>query len=125
MAENINGDLLLHSHPVEIYRACDSMFEGEAWLNWEPETLLMALEGEVSPQAEDKLLAIQSAASNSSFPLVDSTAFEKLVLAWCKCICVMDARQPPYVMCPDMSLLWEGSATGLSCHQNCLSPRKI
>ena len=97
MAENINSDLLLHSHPVEIYRACDSMFEGEAWLNWEPETLLMALEGEVSPQAEDKLLAVQSAASNSSFPLVDSTAFEKLVLAWCNCICVMDARQPPYV----------------------------
>ena len=34
-------DPLLAAHPFDIYLACDHVFESDAWLSWEPETLLL------------------------------------------------------------------------------------
>ena len=100
MANNtplINNDILLGSHPIEIYLACDKLFAGEPWLQWEPETLIMQLRDDVDDLAEDKLLAVQSVASNATVVLNMALSFEKAVLAFNNCVCVMDTWQPPYV----------------------------
>lgn len=90
-------NLLLGSHPVEIYLACDRLFYDEPWLQWEPETLLMQLRHEVDALAEDKVLAVQAVASNCNPVLNMAMAFEKVVMAFCNNVCVMDTWQPPYV----------------------------
>lgn len=90
-------DPLLAAHPVEIYRAVDTMFADEPWLAWEPETLLLALDEDVSEAAQDKLLAVQAVAANPLPVLRFGVALEKTVNAFCNNICVMDAHQPPYV----------------------------
>ena len=61
MANNtllVNNDILLGSHPIEIYLACDKLFAGEPWLEWEPETLLLQLRDDVDDLAEDKLRGV-------------------------------------------------------------------
>lgn len=90
-------DVLLGSHPYEIYLALDEMFGDEEWLRWEPETLLLHLRAEVSDLAEDKLLAVQSVASNGNLACTMALAFEKAVLAFTNNVCVMDVAQPPFV----------------------------
>lgn len=49
----------------DIYLACDHVFESDAWLSWEPETLLLELRSDVSDAAVDKLLAVRAVAANS------------------------------------------------------------
>lgn len=88
---------LLASHPVDIYRACDKLFGDQPWLDWEPETLVMNLRKDVSELETDKLLAVQSLASNPTPCLNMALAFEKTVMAFCNNVCVMDTWQPPYV----------------------------
>lgn len=90
-------DPLRAAHPVEIYAAVDAVFPGEPWLAWEPETLLLALAEDVSEAAQDKLLAVQAVAANPDPALRFGVALEKTINAFCNNICVMDARQPPYV----------------------------
>lgn len=91
------SNLLLSSHPVEIYQALDTLFADDAWISWEPETLLLELKEEVPEAAVDKLLAVQALAANSELALTHSQAFENVVNAFCNNICVTDTHQPPYV----------------------------
>ena len=91
------SSILLASHPIEIYLACDKLFEGEPWLEWEPETLLLQLRQDVDELSEDKLLAVQSVAANASVVLNMALAFEKAATAFCNNVCVADEWQPPYV----------------------------
>ena len=90
-------DPLLAAHPVEIYKAVDAVFADEPWLAWEPETLLLALADTISEAAQDKLLAVQAVAANPMPVSRFGVALEKTVNAFCNNVCVMDARQPPYV----------------------------
>lgn len=90
-------DAFLAASPYEIYKACDQVFEGEAWIAWEPETLLMELEGNVSEAAADKLMAVQAFAANCQAALRHAVAFENVVHAFCNNICVVDTVQPPFV----------------------------
>ena len=90
-------NVMLGSHPYEIYLACDKLFEGEPWLEWEPETLLLQLRSDVDDLSEDKLLAVQAVAANATPVLDMALSFEKAVLAFNNCVCVMDTWQPPYV----------------------------
>lgn len=91
------ADAILRAHPVEIYKACDEIFNNEPWLSWEPETLLLELKSEVSDRAVDKLLAVQAVAANPKVVLTNSDAFENTVNAFCNNVCVMDISQPPEV----------------------------
>ena len=93
----MENKVLLASHPIEIYTALDTVFAGEPWLQWEPETIILHLKGEVCDQAIDKLCAVQAVGSNSNVVCTSANAFEKTVNAFCNNICVMDAYQPPYV----------------------------
>lgn len=90
-------DVFLAAHPEEIYRALDTVFAGEAWLSWEPDTILLELKDDISDAAVDKLLAVQAVAANSNAVTRSAAAFEKTVNAFCNNICVMDVIQPPYV----------------------------
>ncbi len=91
-------DLLLATHPSDLYDALDSVFTSEEpWLTYEPETLIMALKGEVSDIAVDKVLAVQALAANSQSVLTHAVAFEKVVYAFNNNVCVMDEWQIPYV----------------------------
>lgn len=93
-----HNDLVLATHPSELFMAMDMAFPGDDWLEWEPETLVMSYRwGDLSDQAVDKILAVHAVASNTSLVLADSIAFEKVVTAFCNNVCVMDASQPPYV----------------------------
>ena len=93
----VEYDVVLASHPTELYLSLDSQFPDEDWLSWEPETLLLSLREKISDQAKDKLLAVHAVAANSSMVLRNSVAFEKVVMAFCNNVCVMDAHQPPFV----------------------------
>lgn len=97
LTTNQTTNSLLASHPVDIYKACDKLFEGEPWLEFEPETIVMRLRNDVSELETDKLLAVQSLASNPTPCLNMALAFEKTVMAFCNNVCVMDTWQPPYV----------------------------
>lgn len=93
-----NGrDPVLAAHPFDIYLACDHVFEEDAWLSWDQETLLLELRADVSDAAVDKLLAVQAVAANSGAVLGSALAFEKVVNAFSNNICVMDVLQPPEV----------------------------
>ena len=89
--------VLLATHPIEIYQACDEIFKGQPWLSWEPETILLQLKEDVSDLEIDKLLAVQAVAANSNAVLRSAAAFEKVVNAFCNNVCVMDVIQPPEV----------------------------
>lgn len=89
------NNLLLASHPVEIFAALEVCFSGDIWLTWEPETLLLELREDVPENAVDKLLAVQAVASCGDVALRSSAAFEKVVNAFCNNICVMDTHQSP------------------------------
>lgn len=95
--QDIRHDAILAAHPVEIWQACEQAFAGQKWLAWDPETILLSLGSEISDQAVDKLLAVQSVASNAKAALANADAFEKVVNAFCNNICVMDVSQPPEV----------------------------
>lgn len=90
-------DPVLAAHPFDIYLACDHVFEEDAWLSWDQETLLLELRADVSEAAIDKLLAVQAVAANSNAVLESALAFEKVVNAFSNNICVMDVLQPPEV----------------------------
>ena len=90
-------DPLLAAHPFDIYLACDHVFKDDAWLSWEPETLLLELRADVSDAAVDKLLAVQAVSANSTAVFTSALAFEKTVNAFANNICVMDVLQPPEV----------------------------
>lgn len=90
-------DALLAASPEEIFLALDRLFPSEPWMQWEPETLLHELEGDVSEAAKDKLLAVQAVAANSMLSLRECVAFENVVNAFNNNICVVDAPQPPFV----------------------------
>jgi len=90
-------DAILAAHPVDIYRALNSVFPDTDWLAWEPETILLELKNDVSDAAVDKLLAVQAVCSNSNAVVRSAAAFEKVVNAFCNNICVMDVIQPPEV----------------------------
>lgn len=91
-------DLLLATHPSDLYDALDRVFTSEeAWLTYEPETLIMALKGEVSEIAVDKLLAVQAVSANSQSVLTHAVAFEKVVYAFSNNVCIMDEWQIPYI----------------------------
>ena len=94
---NFAHDGLLASHPADIYRALDQIFEGREWLAWEPETILLQLKDEISDAAVDKVLAVQAVAANSNSVLRSAAAFEKVCNAFNNNICVMDVIQPPEV----------------------------
>ena len=90
-------DAILAAHPIEVYEALDKVFQGEKWLAYEPETLLLALKQDVSDRALDKLLAVQAVAANPKACAENAEAFEKAVQAFCNNICVMDVVQPPEI----------------------------
>lgn len=90
-------DPLLAASPEEIFVALDKLFVGEQWMQWEPETLLHELEGDVSDAAKDKLLAVQAVAANSMLPLKECIAFENVVNAFNNNVCVVDTPQPVFV----------------------------
>lgn len=93
-----NEERLLAVHPVEIYMALDMAFDGDNWLEWEPETILLSLSAKGVPdRAADKVLAVHSVAANSSMVLSSANAFEKVVMAFCNNVCVMDEHQEPYL----------------------------
>lgn len=94
---SIKPDALLAAHPVEILEACDGVFSGQKWLAYDPETILLSLQNDISDAAVDKLLAVQAVASNPMAVLSNSDAFEKTVNAFNNNICVMDVTQPPEV----------------------------
>lgn len=96
-AQTTTKSSLLASHPIAIYESCDKLFEGEPWLQWEPETIVLKLRKEISDLEVDKLLAVQSLACNPEPALNMGLAFEKTVMAFCNNVCVMDTWQPPYV----------------------------
>lgn len=85
------------THPELLYRAMDKLFDGEDWLAWEPETVLLSLGEDIADEDKDKLLAVHAVASNSSMVLNNAQAFEKVVMAFCNNICIMDEYQEPYL----------------------------
>lgn len=91
------SDVILGTHPIQIYAALDQVFAGEKWLEYEPETLLLALASEVSDAAIDKLLAVQAVCANTNAVCQSAAAFEKAVNAFNNNVCVMDVLQPPEV----------------------------
>ena len=100
MAETLsnNARSILATHPAELFMALDIAFSGENWLEWEPETILLSLaDDEVPDRAADKVLAVHSVAANSSMVLSSANAFEKVVMAFCNNVCVMDEHQEPYL----------------------------
>lgn len=90
------GDILA-AHPIDIYTACDTVFDGNNWLEWDPETVLMELGDDIGDAEVDKLLAVQAVAANGSAVCKSAAAFEKTVNAFNNNICVMDVVQPPEV----------------------------
>jgi len=89
---------ILESTPFEIYRYLDSSFSDEAWLTWEPETLVRMLDKSMKDDlSKDKVLAIQALAGNALLSTTDNRAFEKIVHAFCHNHCVMDVTQPPQI----------------------------
>lgn len=84
-------------HPIDLYRMLDTLFRDEEWLDWEPETLIRQADKLEDPIAQDKLLAIQSAAANSRLVLSNAVAFEKVVLAFSNNHIIPDAPQSPYL----------------------------
>ena len=90
-------DSVLAAHPIDIYRALDKLFSPEAWLAWDPDTILLELKDDISDAAVDKVLSVQAVASNTAAVLRSAAAFEKVVNAFCNSICVMDVIQPPEV----------------------------
>lgn len=94
---SVKPDAILAAHPIEILEACDGVFTGQKWLAYDPETILLSLQNDISDAAVDKLLAVQAVASNPMAVLSNSDAFEKTVNAFNNNICVMDVTQPPEV----------------------------
>lgn len=93
----MNTNAILGAHPVNLLKALNEMFKDEDWYSWEPEVLLHELRDEVSEQAQDKILAVQAVACNSSLACSKAVAFENVVHAFCNNILVVDTLQPPLI----------------------------
>lgn len=93
---------ILTETPSAIYDYLDDLFDGESWLEWEPETLLTSVPLNIMEECDtgickDKLLAVQAAAVNTNLVCTYHKAFEKIVHAFCNNPCVMDVVQPPAI----------------------------
>lgn len=94
MSDSIN---ILGTHPINLLKALDKVFEGEDWYAWEPEVVLSQLKEEVGDSAADKVLAVKSVAANTSLVFKNANAFENVVQAFCNNILVVDTFQPGYI----------------------------
>ena len=90
---------LLTTTPVDVYHYLDSLFKGESWVGWEPETVFHTVNTgkELDPLIKDKIGAVIGCAGNPALVTTNSRAFEKVVHAFCNNPCVIDAVQPPQV----------------------------
>ncbi len=87
----ITSNLVLRSTPVEIYRFVSTSVGEQPWLAWEPESLLRQFKQVSTPVAQDKLLAVQAAATNTAVTASNSWAFEKVVTAFNNNHCIVDS----------------------------------
>ena len=93
----MKSESILGAHPEHLVKALDKLFEGDAWVSWEPEVILRELKEELSEQAQDKVLAVQAVACNGALACSKAPAFENVVHAFCNNMPVVDTLQPPYV----------------------------
>lgn len=99
MANKLTDEGIIYTHPVDLFLSLDKSWASDGWENWEAEVLLATVADpqELSSEAIDKLLAIQSFYKMPYLAFTNAVAFEKIVHAFCNNPCVVDTLQPPHI----------------------------